>query len=301
MVQKHSDLHHFVPLNLLTGTSRTFSPSEIHQLVALQVYEFCRSRNLVFVWVYLYSNWYTRDQWTLWARSARNAIPAGKTTMMIEAHWRVLKRVHLHHINRPRLDYLVYIIISRQCGRLIRSFNQKIATRQVLPEWEGQFRNEWKDLMSRPVQNNRYALYQTDPASWVCGCPYFIHSRFLLCKHLVHRSRHLALNDDAIKEEEKLRATSALGEALQLIESCKSQAGSGWTSRSNSPTILAPDGQPVPAQPNASSPQPTISQPENWKFCQIQLQPLEKKLQYDLGNTKRWGRAQGNWRELVFW
>ncbi|ORX54575.1 hypothetical protein DM01DRAFT_1279332, partial [Hesseltinella vesiculosa] len=164
---------------------------EIHQLVALQVYEFCRSRNLVFVWVYLYSNWYTRDQWTLWARSARNAIPAGKTTMMIEAHWRVLKRVHLHHINRPRLDYLVYIIISRQCGRLIRSFNQKIATRQVLPEWEGQFRNEWKDLMSRPVQNNRYALYQTDPASWVCGCPYFIHSRFLLCKHLVHRSRHL--------------------------------------------------------------------------------------------------------------
>ncbi|ORX43453.1 hypothetical protein DM01DRAFT_1286161, partial [Hesseltinella vesiculosa] len=160
--------------------------AEIHEFATQQIYDFCHSQNLLFVWIYLYSHWYTEVQWVKWARSARDEIPAGKTTMLVEAHWRVLKRIHLHHHNRPRTDYLVFIMISRQCRRLILSFNQKVAERRVVPSWENEFRAEWRKLNDLQIDDDRNELYQVDVERWVCSCPYFIHNRFLLCKHLVN-------------------------------------------------------------------------------------------------------------------
>ncbi|ORX62304.1 hypothetical protein DM01DRAFT_232854, partial [Hesseltinella vesiculosa] len=119
---------------------------QIHQAVVYQIYQFCRDKNLVFVWVYLYSNWYTSNEWNMWARSTRDAIPSSKTTMMVESHWRVLKRVDLLNHNRPRLDYLVFKIISKTCAKKIRQFNEKLARRVTAPSWENDFRNEWAIL-----------------------------------------------------------------------------------------------------------------------------------------------------------
>ncbi|KAG2228354.1 hypothetical protein INT45_011146 [Circinella minor] len=46
--------------------------------------------------------------WKTWARcTTGNCIPIAKTTMLIEAHWKVLKRNHLYHYNRARLVLLV--------------------------------------------------------------------------------------------------------------------------------------------------------------------------------------------------
>ncbi|ORX58894.1 hypothetical protein DM01DRAFT_1208795 [Hesseltinella vesiculosa] len=188
MVGKHYDLHHKFPVLLQNedGTSRfssTFSPQQIHQAVVYQIYQFCRDKNLVFVWVYLYSNWYTINEWNTWARSTRDAFPSAKTTMMVESHWRVLKRVDLLNHNRP--DYLVFKIISKTCAKKIRQFNEKIARRVTTPSWENDFRSEWATLASRELTDDGESLYEVDTARWVCGCPYFVHSRFLLCKHLV--------------------------------------------------------------------------------------------------------------------
>ncbi|ORX60631.1 hypothetical protein DM01DRAFT_1397755 [Hesseltinella vesiculosa] len=49
------------------------------------------------------------------------------------------------------------------------------------------FRNEWAVLASSTVPDDSFSLYEVDTARWIGGCPYFIHSRSLLCKHLVHR------------------------------------------------------------------------------------------------------------------
>jgi hypothetical protein len=41
------------------------------------------------LWAYLYINCYCPEQWKLWARAADPAeIPAVKTTMIVESHWR---------------------------------------------------------------------------------------------------------------------------------------------------------------------------------------------------------------------
>ena len=40
-------------------------------------------------------------------------IPVLKTTMIVESHWRVLKHQFLHRFNRPRIDLVTWILITR--------------------------------------------------------------------------------------------------------------------------------------------------------------------------------------------
>jgi hypothetical protein len=40
---------------------------------------------------------------------------------------------------------------------------------------------EWKQLLQKPITNT----YNTDVGNWICSCPHFFVSRFMLCKHLV--------------------------------------------------------------------------------------------------------------------
>jgi hypothetical protein len=94
-------------------------------------------------WAYLYRRWYTADMWKLWARSVVEHIPNGKSTMMIESHWRVLKRNHLYLNNRPRLDYLVYVIIEKQSTDLLYDYEQKVVLRRDFFQWERDFQKEW--------------------------------------------------------------------------------------------------------------------------------------------------------------
>ncbi|KII86094.1 hypothetical protein PLICRDRAFT_115226, partial [Plicaturopsis crispa FD-325 SS-3] len=50
--------------------------------------------------------------WKLWARSTANFISRLRTTMNVENFWRRLKHDYLHHLLRPRLDLLVWVLIS---------------------------------------------------------------------------------------------------------------------------------------------------------------------------------------------
>ncbi|KAF7730058.1 hypothetical protein EC973_003003 [Apophysomyces ossiformis] len=76
--------HHLIP----TGMNY-FSEAQIHLNCDEEVYAYCKEHNLPDAWVYLYKQWYTKDVWVQWARSAIPFnIPAGKPTMFIEAHWK---------------------------------------------------------------------------------------------------------------------------------------------------------------------------------------------------------------------
>jgi hypothetical protein len=58
--------------------------------------------------------------------------------------------------------------------------------RRAIASWRKAFKREWKTLVIRsktiedPIQK-----YHTSPAPWSCGCPSFLNSRFLICKHII--------------------------------------------------------------------------------------------------------------------
>ncbi|CAG8560412.1 3543_t:CDS:1, partial [Paraglomus occultum] len=45
------------------------------------------------------------------------------------------------------------------------------------------FKSEWKKLSDQPINHT----YMTDLERWICGCPYYLTSRFNICKHLIHQ------------------------------------------------------------------------------------------------------------------
>jgi hypothetical protein len=54
-----------------------------------------------------------------------------------------------------------------------------------LPAWRKSFKREWKKCSKTPISMPLNPKYRPDPNRWVCTCPHFSKSRFLLCKHLV--------------------------------------------------------------------------------------------------------------------
>ena len=65
--------------------------------------------------------------------------------------------------------------------RALLQCNQRKAT----ASWRKDFKKEWKKLNERQTEPIRLQQYHTDPVRWTCGCPYFLSSRFLSCKHIL--------------------------------------------------------------------------------------------------------------------
>ncbi|KAG2206438.1 hypothetical protein INT45_011863 [Circinella minor] len=118
--------------------------------------------------------------------------------MMIESLWRILKRDFLVNSIRPRLDYLVWIIIQKQIVTIHHTFSLKIVNRTQKLDWELEFVHEWHTKTGRgePGSNSRRNRSENDNAeklylplieNWTCGCPSYAKSRLILCKHLISR------------------------------------------------------------------------------------------------------------------
>ena len=56
-----------------------------------------------------------------------------------------------------------------------------------LPRWRRDFKSEWKKAMRTPIIMPLNKKYQPDIKHFICTCPHFVVSRFLLCKHLVRQ------------------------------------------------------------------------------------------------------------------
>lgn len=161
-------------------------------LAGREMYAFCVRNDLPDVWAYMFTRWYSDEWWSRWARSSRpDNIPMAKTTMMIEAHWRVLKREFLLPFPRPRLDLLVWVITHQLLLMSRAKFDLKIINRRVPLEWEMEFCRAWKSLTRKIAASSESAdadqRYLPSLEKWTCGCPSFGKSRFMLCRHLVQR------------------------------------------------------------------------------------------------------------------
>ncbi|KAG2222715.1 hypothetical protein INT45_011203 [Circinella minor] len=182
MVTKHFHMH---PLIDVPG-HRT--PAQIYIGAAREIYLFCNQRGYIDTWVYLFNEWYNPRAWKTWTRcTAGDRIPMAKTTMLIEAHWKVLKRNHLYHYNRARLNLLVYVIMDRYFPDLRYKFNRDTVIGSHATRWANEFTKEWNRLVGREEKSNANALYEPSTETWTCGSPSFLTSRYLICKYLVRR------------------------------------------------------------------------------------------------------------------
>ncbi|KAF5345219.1 hypothetical protein D9757_015315 [Collybiopsis confluens] len=182
LMERHYCAHPLIP-----GYSHP-SSAGIREWAVRQMYSYCSKYDLCQVWAYLWENWYRKGRWELWARSVDKMIPILKTTMMVESHWRRIKHDFLHHFHAPRLDLLAWILVTK----LVPLYNQRLL--QIMTEtgryrnlasWRKAFKTEWKKLETRPISIPINDAYRPNPVQWVCGCPHFHKSRFLICKHLV--------------------------------------------------------------------------------------------------------------------
>jgi len=175
LMNKHLHQHSLIPPYA--------TAEEIRKEAVFEIYTYCKENSLVWMWSYLWREWYCEERWILWARSACSTLSILKTTMFVEGHWKVLKRDFLYKFFRPRLDFLAYVILERLIPLQQRKFQQILLGRESL-EWQKSIKAEWKKLSLRKTDN--FDTYNTNLENWVCGCPYFLTNRFMICKHLVN-------------------------------------------------------------------------------------------------------------------
>ncbi|KAF9515816.1 hypothetical protein BS47DRAFT_1293351 [Hydnum rufescens UP504] len=232
--RQHSCQHPLIPLN---DANNTFlMAAEIHEGAVLDMYTYCNKNDLSQVWAYLWNSWYHPDKWVLWARSASECISVLRTTMVVEGFWNHLKHTTLTSFNRPRIDLIVHLILTQVIPTVNLKLSYHMDRRRLghpksLAPWQYDFKKLWADY-SKPddvrrtakekiiISNTRKTkawrqerldwlqeeeereagTYNTSLHDWTCSCPSYLHSRFLICKHLI-RLANMALGEAGIKRD----------------------------------------------------------------------------------------------------
>ena len=206
MFCRHFNAHPSIPDH--NGTFRT--PKIIHSESASELYFWCKARGYFRLWSYMFVNWYRPGQWELWARSANPAeILVLKTTMIVESHWRKIKHDFFHRFNRPRIDLVLWVLISRVMPSALNRLKAIMARdyRKATPSWQKDFKKQWKELSHRGPESESFRRYYADPQKWVCGCEFFLLSRFLICKHLIHCFEPVAWPSEFFRDIRRQRSS----------------------------------------------------------------------------------------------
>lgn len=179
IVERHFHYHPSIPIHR-NGSNITLTSEQIRGSCLQELYAFCRHQNLPQVFRYFWINWYCPDRWEWWALSSLSEnIPLARTTMVLESHWKVLKRDHLYKYVQPRLDFLAYIVVTRFLPSQVTRHRQLIEQR-IYSSWKEQFVKEFRTLVAKPINGS----YLTNVDRWTCSCPSFFRHRYHLCKHL---------------------------------------------------------------------------------------------------------------------
>ena len=101
-----------------------------------------------------------------------------------------MKEDFLHHFNLPRLDLLAWVLVTKLAPTYYRKLDlmfNDIGRFRELPKWRKDFKSEWKKAARTPITMPLNERYRPDVKRFVCTCPRFVVSRFLICKHLVQQ------------------------------------------------------------------------------------------------------------------
>ncbi|KAJ3496485.1 hypothetical protein NLJ89_g10479 [Agrocybe chaxingu] len=164
-----------------------WSAEKIRANAAYEMYSFCYTRGLAEVWGYMWACWYSPRMWKLWARSTSQYVSRVRTTMAVENFWRQLKHNYLHKSARPRLDFLVWILIYQVTPEYfargdMREESYRLGRPKELTPYQQYFKKEWQKLEKRGVGTTQFDM---DIEKWTCNCGAQKYHCHHLCKHLV--------------------------------------------------------------------------------------------------------------------
>ncbi|KAJ7804221.1 hypothetical protein B0H14DRAFT_3775469 [Mycena olivaceomarginata] len=159
------------------------------------MYTFCHIRGLREVWGYLWTSWYTPNMWKLWARSTSPLLSRLRTTMNVENFWKQLKHGFLHNHVRPRLDQLIWILITQVTPAYLARANtlndgHRLGRSKALTPFQKTFKSEWIRLESVTTREDADEKYITRVDRWTCTCKAQAMHSCHLCKHLVQSLPH---------------------------------------------------------------------------------------------------------------
>ncbi|TFK45179.1 hypothetical protein OE88DRAFT_1649504, partial [Heliocybe sulcata] len=194
----HLHQHPAIPFNDVDGTY--LRANEIHEGAVSDMYHWCYKRDL------------------------------SQTTMIVESTWRVIKHQDLGMFNRPRIDLVAHLLITKVRNRTRNLLDTLLDKRRqgrgkTVAPWQWAIREQWLDMskpdelrlierelteLYKPAKTKGRAerlvlirnqaehpagSYHMDIHRWTCSCPSYLISCFLLCKHLVRAANsHLNLD-----------------------------------------------------------------------------------------------------------
>ncbi|PKK58529.1 hypothetical protein RhiirC2_670778, partial [Rhizophagus irregularis] len=82
LMNQYLHLHPLIP----NSTGQFLDANQIYEHAVQEMYSYCKENSLVWVWSYMWNEWYQEGRWELWARSVFSKISILKTTMFIEGH-----------------------------------------------------------------------------------------------------------------------------------------------------------------------------------------------------------------------
>lgn len=136
LVSRHFNQHPFICPGKTLSSIHSAAVKDIENL-------FSETRSAAFL-AYLKKRWYDHEQFEYWGRrDIVNGIPFARTTMFVEGHWYVLKRNFLLFHNRPRCDFLLFLLDTR----LMLKFEDdyfKVLEGDKRPSWWVAFSKEWR-------------------------------------------------------------------------------------------------------------------------------------------------------------
>jgi len=101
-------------------TMMRFNAQQIWREQTTEMHEVCKSLGEAWAWEYMFKHWYRPSRWKLWARAICKEIPIIQSNAIVESVWSVLKKQHLRRHYRPKLEFLIHVIMNEYLPKLWR-------------------------------------------------------------------------------------------------------------------------------------------------------------------------------------
>ncbi|KAL3698938.1 hypothetical protein R1sor_016960 [Riccia sorocarpa] len=150
------------------------SADDLYKKACKEAYEWCKSKDLVHFWGYLWNQCYCPKKWRRFSRSAKPLLCFSRTTNIAESHWRLLKYNYKYECNRPRLDKLaVDNVVHDWTGEEFEAIDDPPDTADVTDDYLEKFKEKWLKAIGQCMTALRSGRQQqtwakTGPSMWLC-------------------------------------------------------------------------------------------------------------------------------------